>query len=228
MALRDYFLAPAADAIEQPARRRRREQAATATATSLGVLAAPRDLPAAAAAAGLVIARDAPAALVFLDAPDVDLATPLHAPARVAATRLTASLIARGITAHARGRLVLAHSTPDEEAGPAALPAGAPREDGACASAARALAAAGSLPTVLGVAVREPVVDEVLAQQDALIVALPRGADAALAELALQGARELCRFAAALPLALDPFARALALGGWRAPGVVREVVEGLR
>jgi hypothetical protein len=212
MGLRDYFLAPAADAVEPPARHRRREQAATTTATSLGVLAAPRDLPAAAAAAGLVIARAAPAALVFLDAPEVDLATPLPAPARVAATRLAASLTARGITAHARGHLVLAH------------PAPAPAEGGA--SAPRAIAAAGSLPTVLGVAVRGPGVDDLLARQDALLVALPRGADAALAELALEGARELCRSAAALSLALDPLSRALALGGWRAPRVVREALEG--
>jgi hypothetical protein len=147
------------------------------------------------------------AALVYLHAAGAELTAPLRPPARPAAARLAASLAARGLTADARGRLVLAHA------------------DGSADAPARALAAAGALPTVLAVAARAPDVDELLSAQDAILVALPPTADPALAELALSGARELCRSAVAVTLALDAVTRALALGGWRAPRAVSEAVE---
>jgi hypothetical protein len=175
---------------------------------SLGVLAAARDLPAMAVAAGLVVGRRAPAVLVCLHARDAELVASLRAPARAAAARLATSLAARGLPAEARGRLVPV------------------RCDGAEATA-RALAAAGELPSVLAVAVREPAVDGLLAERDAILVALPPSADPILADLALAGASELSPAAASITFAFDPLSRALALGGLRAPRKVHETVEGL-
>jgi hypothetical protein len=238
MSLRDYFIGPAdevppadapgpadgaqpADArgpAPTPARERGRfrfrrrgrigASAPSAVAPSLGVLAAARDLPAVAVAAGLVVGRRAPAVLVCLRALDGELAAPLRAPARAAAARLAMSLAARGLPAEARGRLVLVRCEVAD-------------------ATARALAAAGTLPTVLAVAVREPAVDRLLAERDAILVALPPSADPTLADLALAGATELSRSAASIALALDPLSRALALGGLRAPRKVRETVEAL-
>jgi hypothetical protein len=217
MALRDYFIAPAPDAAEGPAPDRRsarsrfrRAGSTTATAACLGVLATPRDLAAVAAATGLVVARGAPAALVFVHDSGADVAAPLRAPARAPAARLAASLRARGVPAEARGRVTLAHAATE-------------RHD----TATRALSAAGSYPTVLATPVRDPDVDELLARQDAILVALPPSVDAALAELALSGAGDLCRSATSVAIAWDPLSRALAVGGWRGPRVLREAVEGL-
>jgi hypothetical protein len=161
-----------------------------------------------AAAAGLVVGRRAPAVLVCLHAPDVELAAPLRAPARAAATRLATSLAGRGLPAEARGRLVLVRCELAD-------------------ATARALAAAAELSRVLAVAVREPAVDCLLAECDAILVALPPSADPSLADLALAGATELSRSAASIVIALDPLSRALALGGLRAPRKVHEAVEGL-
>jgi hypothetical protein len=238
MSLRDYFIGPADEAqpsdargaaappgpsyahgaAATPARERGRfrfrrpglvgASAPSAVAPSLGVLAAARDLPALAAAAGLVVGRRAPAVLVCLHARDAELAAPLRAPARAAATRLATSLAARGLRAEARGRLVLVRCDPAD-------------------ATDRALAAAGELPTVLAVGVREPAVDRLLAGCDAILVALPPSADPTLADLALAGATELSRSAATIAFAFDPLSRALALGGLRAPRKVREAVEGL-
>ncbi|HEX7289651.1 MAG TPA: hypothetical protein VF250_00875 [Conexibacter sp.] len=194
---------------------RARAAASPTVAPSLAVLAPPRDLPAVAAAAGLVLARGAPAVLVCVYAARAELATSVRAPARGVASRLAASLGARGLAAEARGRLVLVNAWPsdgDEE------PAG---------TAARALAVAGPLPAVLAVAVRDADVDVLLATQDAILVALPPSAESTLAELAVAGASELSRAAAGVFVAFDPVSRALALGGLRAPRGLREAVEGL-
>jgi hypothetical protein len=249
MSLRDYFIAPAQETqtVEQPdgslgtadggeasgvpscggfgtadsgepagvpgrgrfaLRRARADPPRLVVAPSLGVLAAARDLPAVAAAAGLVIARGAPAALVCVHAPDAELAAPLRAPARPAAARLATSLDVRGVPAEARGRLVLV--------------------GGELADAmARALAAAGVLPTVLAIAVRAPEVDALLAERDAILIALPPSADPALVDLALAGATELSRPVASLAVALDPVSRALALGGLRAPPRLGDAVKAL-
>jgi hypothetical protein len=177
--LRDFLVAPRTGeaAVDDRARRTRRARAATpaaeVAATALGLLAPARDLPAAAAAVGLAIARTAPAALVCLAAADP---TPgLRAPARPAAARLAASVRARDIEASARGRLALARLPDGQLAG----------------AAARALAAAGPLPTVLALAGRDDEIDALLATRDAILVALPSSAAPALAQLALAGAEEL-------------------------------------
>jgi len=231
MALRDLLIAPRApdpDAGAGRAGRRRAghplaavlgglrvgrgdRAAATAFAASLGVLAPARDVRAVGVAAGLVAAGRYPAALVCVHAAgDEASGAGLRAPARAAAARLAVSLRARGVDADARGKVVLTEL-----------------DDDPAASAARALAAAGPLPTVLAVAAREPDLDVLLAAQDAVLVALPPSADPALAELAAAGARDLAPGAASISLALDPVSRALALAGLRAPGVVRSAVEGL-
>jgi len=196
-------------------RRTRAAPSATrALAPSLGLLSPARELPAAAAAAGLALARGAPAALVCLHAPGATAHAPsLRAPARAGAARLAASLAARGLAAEARGRLALV-ALPDDP--------------GECVSAAaRALAAAGALPTVLAVGIRDADVDVLLAAQGAILVALAPSTEPTLAALALAGAADLAPSAAAVSLALDPVARTLALAGLRAPRAIRHAVDGL-
>jgi hypothetical protein len=195
--------------------RRARERAdAAALAPSLGVLATARDLPAVAVAVAVVIARRSPAVLVCLHAPGDALPAPaLRAPARAAAGRLAASLRARGLAADARGRVALVELARGE-----GEPAGA---------AARALAAAGALPTVLAVAARDPDMDVLLAAQDAIVVALPPSIDPTLADLAASSAARLAPGSTSLALNLDPASRALALAGLRAPAAVRAAVEGV-
>ena len=214
--LRDLLVAPRAGeaALHEARPVRRPSSAVAATAVSLGVLAPARELPAVAAGAGLALARAAPAALVCVHVPGAHAAAPsLRAPARAAAARLVCSLRARDLEASAGGRLAIVR-LPDD---PAEL-AGA---------AARALAASGGLPAVVAVAARDGDVDVLLGARDALLVALPATAEPALARLALAGAADLVPRAAAIALGLDPVQRALALAGVRAPGAIRQAVEGL-
>jgi hypothetical protein len=187
---------------------------ARARARTLGVLAPARDLPAIAAAAGLVVARGAPAALVCVHVAGASPApAALRAPPRAAVRRLVASLRARGVEAEGRGRLVLA-VLPDD-----------PGE--AAAAAARAQAAAGALPGVVGLAARHHDLDVLLAAQDAILLALPPAVDPTLAGLALAGAAALVPSAAAATLTRDPLTRTLALAGACAPRAVRLAVEGV-
>jgi hypothetical protein len=179
-------------------------------ARSIGVLAPERELPAVAAGVGLAAGGSAPAVLVCVAAPAC--APGFRAPPRAACARLAASLRARGLEASARGRLALVH-----------LPG-----EGRTDLVTRALAAAGSLPTVLAVAGRDEEVDALLAACDAIFVVLPPSGEPALAPLALAGAAALAPAAAALTLTLDPVQRALALAGVRPPrslcAAVRELV----
>jgi hypothetical protein len=189
--------------------RRARAPASSVAPPAIGVLAPARDLPVAAAGVGLAVGRSAPAVLVCLSTPA--FAPALRAPARAAAARLAASLRARGLEASARGRLAVVH-----------LP-----DAGRTHAAARAMAAADGLPTVLAVAGRDEEVDALLAARDAILVALPASADPALAHLALAGAAALAPTAAAVTLALDPVQRALALAGARAPRALLAAVAEL-
>jgi hypothetical protein len=193
---------------------RPRERAgAAALPASLGVLAPARDLPAVAVAVGVVVARRSPAALVCVHAPGQEPLVPaLRAPARAGAARLAASLRARGLAADARGRVAIVDLV---------------REEDVAGAAARALAAAGALPSVLAVAARDPDLDVLLAAQDAILVALPPSADATLAELAESSAARLAPRATSIALNLDPPSRALALAGMRAPAALRAAVEGV-
>jgi hypothetical protein len=213
--LRDFLVAPrTGEAVvdDRAPRLRRARVAASAVETAapaVGVLAPARELPAAAAGVGLAIGRSAPAVLVCLRMPVFVPA--FRAPARAGAARLAASLRARDLDASARGRLALVH-LPDE---------------GRTDAVTRALAAAGVLPTVLAVAVRDQQVDALLAARDALLVALPPSAEPAIAQLALAGAAALVPLAAAVTLAPDPIQRALALAGVRAPRAISEAVQEL-
>jgi len=213
--LRDLLIAPRTGeaAVDDPAPRRRRARPATSavetTAPAIAVLAPARELPAAAAGVGLAIGRWVPAVLVCLGMPIFVPA--FRAPARAGAARLAASLRARDLDASARGRLALVR-LPDE---------------GRTDAVARALAAAGALPTVLAVAVRDQEVDALLAARDAILVALPPSAEPAMAQLALAGAAALVPLAAAVTLAPDPIQRALALAGMRAPRAISEAVREL-
>jgi hypothetical protein len=165
-------------------------------------------------AAGLALARDWSAALVCLHAPGAPAGPPSpRAPARAGAGRLAASLTARGLTAQARGPLAVVR-LPDD---PAELPS----------AAARALAAADPLPTVLAVAQRSETVDALLSARDAILVALSPAAEPPLAGLALAGATELAPSAAAITLALDPVQRALALAAAWSPRTIRHAIEAL-
>jgi hypothetical protein len=215
--LRDFLVAPRAGAAAagDPARRVRGARADASSdvgaAVSLGVLAPARDLPAAAAGVGLAVVRAAPAVLVCVGAPIP--APVLPAPARTGAARLAASLRARDLEASARGRLALVR-----------LPGDRAQLSGA---AARALAAAGPLPTVVALAARDDEVDALLAARDAILVALPTAAEPAMAHLALAGAAALVPCATAVALSLDPLQRALALAGVRAPRAIAQAVMGL-
>ena len=213
--LRDFLVAPRTGetAVEDRARRLRRARAAASAvetaAPAIGVLAPARELPAAAAGVGLAIGRSAPAVLICLAMPVFVPA--FRAPARAGAARLAASLRARDLDASARGRLALVR-LPDE---------------GRTDAVTRALAAAGVLPTVVAVAMRDQEVDALLAARDAILVALPPSAEPAMAQLALAGAAALVPFAAAVTLAPDPIQRALALAGVCAPRAIAEAVREL-
>jgi len=213
--LRDFLVAPRTGetAVEDRARRLRRARAAASAvetaAPAIGVLAPARELPPAAAGVGLTIGRSAPAVLVCLGMPVFVPA--FRAPARAGAARLAASLRARDLDASARGRLTLVH-LPDE---------------GRTDAVTRALAAAGVLPTVLAVAVRDQEVDGLMAARDAILVVLPPSAEPAMAQLALAGAAALVPLAAAVTLAPDPIQRALALAGLRAPHAISAAVREL-
>lgn len=228
MALRDLLIAPRAEDVESASlvrlgrvrlSRRSDRSVASAVAPSLAVLAPAREVRAVAVAVGLTVARRHPAALVCVHAPgDEPARAGMRAPARAAAARLAGSLRGRGLDADARGKVVLVEVAGD----PAAAVAG-----DAAAVVARALAAAGPLPTVLAVGARDPDLDVLLAAQDAILVALPPSAEPALTELATASAQSLAANAASISLALDPVGRTAALAGLRAPGAVRAAVEGL-
>jgi hypothetical protein len=194
--------------------RARERGGAVGLAPSLGVLATARDLPAIAVAVGVVVARRSPAALVCVHAAGDELPAPaLRAPPRAAATRLAGSLRARGLVADVRGRVAVVQVAREAEH--------------ATGAAARALAAAGALPTVLATAARDPDLDVLLGAQDAILVALPPSADPTLAELAASGAARLAPRATSIAVNFDPASRALALAGLRAPAAVRAAVHGL-
>jgi hypothetical protein len=179
---------------------------------SVGLLACARDVRALAVAAGTIVARRHHAALVCVCGQGDEPGVAFRAPPRTEAARLAASLRARGLEADARGKVALVDAA---------------RTDDSAAVAARALAAAGPLPTILAVAARDVDVDVLLAAQDAIVVALPPSTEPALVELTTTSARELAADVAGVVVALDPASRALALAGLRAPTSLREAVQAL-
>lgn len=145
------------------------------TPACVALLAPSADAPALASGLALVLAgrQRAPAAVVYLWSPAP--ARPLwRAPAVPAAARLARALAARGHAAHASGRLVVVRL--------------AAQCDEAGAEAPLVMAAAGRAPAVLALAgPRAAAFDALLDAQDLVVVAVPAGANPALARLALAG-----------------------------------------
>jgi hypothetical protein len=180
--LRDLFLS---GEVARPVR-----QVADRTApATLGVLVAPGDAPAVAAALGLAVAaaHRAPCAVVCRWTGAEPAEPPRSGLAGGAARRLAQRFAARGLAAGACGRVVTV-----------ALPACGTE---ARAAAERALAAAGDIPLILTVAGARPAaLDPLLANLDRLIVVPPSGAPAGVEHLAVDAAARLGRGAAVLRL----------------------------
>jgi hypothetical protein len=180
---------------------------ASALAPSVAVLAAPSHGPALGSALAFALARGrrAPAGLVSVWAPgDAPLRGPWHGPGMPAATRLAAVLGSRGHEARASGRVVGVRL--------------AQAADEAAAEAGRVASAAGSAPAVLVLAgPRSAIIDDVLAAQDLVVVALAPDDDPVLARLAAAGLEravtcvappaDLARALAAAGIALLPSVR---------------------
>lgn len=148
------------------------------TPTGVALLASGSDALALGAALGLALigARRAPSAVVC--AWTAAGRAPWRAPAHPAARRLALALTARGLVAHASGRLAFVTLEP--------------AADDAALQAQRAVAVAGSAASVLALGgPRTPAFDALLAQQDLVVVATTSGADQALAALALAGVAAL-------------------------------------
>lgn len=164
------------------------------------VLASARDAAALGAALGLAVARErrAPCVLVCCWTGESGAGHGWRGPAGPAARRLAAGLMARGHDAVAAGRLVRV-----------SLPCDA---DAAMAAARRAIAAAGTAPTVLAIGgPREATVDALLAEQDHVLIAGRPGDGERLAALAAE--RLDHRDARACTVDPTPPARAIASAG---------------
>jgi hypothetical protein len=137
-------------------------------------------------------------------------------PPNVRCRRLAASMAARGLTAHATGRLVMIAL--DEEPTVAA------------AEAARAAAAAGDAPVVLALcAPRDAAFDELLAAQDGAVVAAGDAPDE-LVRLAVAALADSSRRAVAAPSLTGVASWAACAGLWATPAARRSLAaarEGL-
>jgi hypothetical protein len=132
-------------------------------------------------------------------------------PATIGARRLAASMVARGLIAHAAGRLVVV--VLNDEPGPAA------------AEAARAGAAAGDAPVVLALcAPRDGAFDELLAAQDLAVVAA-RDAPEALVRLAVAAFDAVGRAAVPATVLTATSAWAARAGLCATPGARRALAD---
>ena len=146
------------------------------TPPGVTVLAAPADALPLGAALGLALAgrRRTPVVAVCVWTAAAAGGPGLRAPATLAARRLGASLLARGLDVRATGRLAIVRLDAEPEE--------------AAAQARRALAAAGFVPTVLALGgPRVAAFDALLAEQDLVVVATSSASDPALARLAVAG-----------------------------------------
>jgi hypothetical protein len=144
------------------------------TPSGVALLTTAADAPALGAALGLALAGRfrAPVVAVCVWTAGVATQTSWRAPATPAARRLAGAFAARGLGGRAAGRLAIV-----------ALP---PAAEEAQAAARRAIAAAGTAPTVLALGgPRVAAFDALLAEQDLVVVATPSGTDPAVAQLAL-------------------------------------------
>jgi hypothetical protein len=146
------------------------------TPSGVALLTTATDAPALGAALGLALAGRfrAPVVAVCVWTAGAAAQTSWRAPATPGARRLAGAFAGRGLCARAAGRLAIVQ-----------LPSGA--ED-AAAVARRAIAAAGSAPTVLALGgPRVAAFDALLSEQDLVVVATPSGTDPTVAQLALAG-----------------------------------------
>jgi hypothetical protein len=172
------------------------------TPPGIAVLSAAADAQALGAGLGLALARHrrAPVAAVCVWTGDVETRTGWRAPALPAARRLAATLAARGHDARATGRLAVVRLP---------TPAG-----DAAAGARRAAGAAGAAPTVLALGgPRDAAFDDLLAVQDLVVVATPRGTQPTLARLAVAGLAPATAGACACEVPPGAGARVLATAG---------------
>lgn len=172
------------------------------TPSGVAVLCTAGDAPSLGAALGLALARRcrAPVVAVCVWTAGAPAQAGWRAPATPGTRRLAAAFAARGLAARAAGRLALVH-----------LPAAA--ED-AAVGARRATAAAGAAPTVLALGgPRVAAFDALLAEQDLVVVASPRGTDPALARLALAGLEPVVARACVCEVPGSHPARVLATSG---------------
>jgi hypothetical protein len=183
----------------------RRPVAAAPPAPCVGVIAAPRHALAVGSAVALSVARPLRArrAVVCIWPSGRWVRPALRAPASAGARQLRRSLDARGIEATAAGRLVRV-VLPDRPEVAAAL---AQRTVGA-AAAPVVLVLAGARPEVL---------DEVLLEQEAVVVAADPDADPSVADLAVATLADRHPAVSRGTLPLGPAARALATAGAAAP-----------
>ena len=129
------------------------------------------------------------------------------APASAGARRLAASMVARGLDAHASGRLVVVvlHRSPSL----------------AAAEAVRAAAAAGEAPVVAALCgPRDAAFDQLLAAQDVAVVASP-DAPEEVVRLAVAALDATARRAVAAPALGAAAGWAARAGLWAAPGARR-------
>jgi hypothetical protein len=181
-------VAPGAEAVRRP--------------PAVAVVCSAGDAVTAGSALALAVAREwsAPCVLVAAWTGGAAQTHGLVAPAVGPARRLAANLAARGQDARASGRLVHV-----------ALPAG---ELDAVAAAERAIAAAGTAPTVLAVGgARTDAFDRLLAEQDVVLVATAPDADPELAALAAAAVPLPGHAVASCSLAPAASTRALARAG---------------
>lgn len=180
-AVRDHFVAPAVPAAgpddfvttdEGPDRAC--AEPAPRTPSGVAVLAPVGDAPALGAALGLVLARERRSPAVVCVWTPAPAGSSWRAPATSAARRLASAMARRGLVAGASGRLVVVRL--------GALAVEAARD------ARRAVAVAGSAPTVLALGgPRSAEFDGLLAEQDLVVVATPGGTDPTLRRLAVAG-----------------------------------------
>jgi hypothetical protein len=172
------------------------------TPTGIAVLSAAGDAHQLGAALGLALAsrRRAPVVAVCVWTGDMTAAAGWRAPALPAACRLARALAARGHDARAAGRLAVVR-----------LPAESCK---AALQARRAAAAAGGAPTVLALGgPRVAAFDALLAEQDLVVVAMPRDTDPALARLAVAGLSSQAARACACEVPPAQLARSVAAAG---------------
>jgi hypothetical protein len=188
-----------------PAAPRRRRVAVADPAPCVGVIAAPRHALAVGSAVALTMARTLRArrAVVCVWPSGGWARPPLQAPASTGARQLRRSLDARGIDATAAGRLVRV-GLPD-------------RPEVAAAVVERAVGAAAA-PAVLVLAGPRPeLLDELLLDQQAIVVAAEPDAEPSVADLAVATLAGRHPAVSRCILRLGPVARALATAGAAAP-----------